>query len=101
MDKDELKLSTETHPLFPSGEWEGFYDYGPGSAKHRMDIVLLFSDSWVSGGGTDDVNLFRWEGSYDTEKLTCSMNKLYPTHSVYYKGEVERKRHLGNLEDVF
>ncbi len=53
---------SETHPLFPSGDWEGFYTYafGPGADRHSMAFHLDFQNNQVSGAGGDDVGPFRW-----------------------------------------
>jgi hypothetical protein len=82
---------TESHPLFPSGEWEGFYTYefGPGAQRHWMSFVLRFQAGVVSGEGGDDVAAFQWAGGYDTLNLTCQMTKVYPTHLVDYQGNVD------------
>ena len=82
---------SETHPLFPSGEWEGFYTYayGPGADQHPMSFFLNFQNNQVSGSGGDDVGAFSWRGSYDTKALVCQMTKHYATHSVIYHGQVD------------
>lgn len=82
---------TETHPLFPSGEWEGFYTYayGPGANRHPMTFFLDFNNKQVTGGGGDDVGAFSWNGAYDTKQLICQMTKNYTTHLVQYKGNVD------------
>lgn len=81
----------ETHALFPSGEWEGFYTYtyGPGADRHPMYFVLQFRDGVVSGGGGDDVGPFHWRGTYDKVNLRCQMTKYYATHTVFYDGHVD------------
>ncbi|MEO1713208.1 MAG: hypothetical protein AAFU60_07730 [Bacteroidota bacterium] len=81
----------EQHPLFPSGDWEGFYIYssGPSAAQHPMHFFLDFKNGTVTGSGSDNVNAFTWQGTYDTKGLTCSMTKTYPSHSVDYSGCVD------------
>jgi hypothetical protein len=83
--------STETHHLFPSGEWEGFYTYefGPSAQRHWMSFVLHFQDGSITGEGGDDVAAFLWRGKYDTAALTCRMTKTYPSHVVDYQGNVD------------
>lgn len=81
----------ETHPLLPSGAWEGFYTYasGPQAEKHKMSCNLTFRKGKVSGGGTDDVSSFSWKGTYDVDALVCEMIKHYPSHTVKYSGQVD------------
>ncbi len=90
----------ETHPLFPSGEWEGFYTYafGPDAHRHSMSFALTFKNGRVSGNGIDDLSRFTWHGSYDTEQLRCWMQKHYPTHTVFYDGYVDEKGIWGTWE---
>ena len=78
---------TEQHPLFPSGEWEGFYTYGVGGRKGDMQLTLEFSDQKVRGSGADPIGAFRFDGKYDIAAGTCQMTKRYlGQHSVYYDG---------------
>jgi len=81
----------ETHPLLPSGDWEGFYTYqlGPDADKHRMKCSLTFRKGKVSGGGTDDVSTFSFKGTYYLDGLICKMNKQYSSHTVAYDGQID------------
>jgi hypothetical protein len=82
----------EMHPLFPSGEWEGFYTYLPpfSNFKGQMSFYLLFYNQVVEGEGIDEVGRFAWKGSYDTQSMTCQMTKhYYGKHTVYYDGQVD------------
>ncbi|GEO05644.1 hypothetical protein AAE02nite_33080 [Adhaeribacter aerolatus] len=81
----------ETHPLFPSGDWEGFYTYamGPQADKHPMQFMLNFKANVVDGSGADDVGGFVWKGRYNTGQLECTMTKYYSTHQVHYQGQVD------------
>ncbi len=79
----------EMHPLFPSGEWEGFYLYPPSNRKHSMPSILKFKNNKITGGGSDDVGTFKWTGTYDKEELKCNIVKQYATHVVYYQGNVD------------
>ncbi|MGB0524915.1 MAG: hypothetical protein ACPGJS_18215 [Flammeovirgaceae bacterium] len=81
----------ETHPLFPSGDWEGFFTYelGPQADKYEMELFLNFKAGVLSGGGDDEVGIFSWRGTYDVRKLVCRMVKDYQTHKVQYKGNVD------------
>lgn len=90
----------ETNPLFPSGEWEGFYTYafGPDAHRHMMSFALIFKNGKVGGSGIDNVGRFIWRGSYDTEKLRCWMQKQYASHTVVYEGYVDQKGIWGTWE---
>lgn len=79
------------HPLFPSGEWKGFYTYrmGPGGDKHEMQFLFEFQDGQISGMGSDPVGAFTWKGSYQLKALIVNMTKSYPTHWVEYQGHVD------------
>jgi hypothetical protein len=81
----------EPHPLFPSGEWEGFYTYEQGiqASRHKMSFFLHFKNGKVTGSGSDDVAAFSWNGTYSTENFHCKMTKRYPTHAVYYDGRAD------------
>lgn len=80
----------ETHPLFPSGEWEGFYKYTfTFLPKGEMSFLLHFENGIITGTGSDDVGAFSWRGTYDKEELRCQMTKKYGTHSVFYDGHVD------------
>ncbi|MBK6949870.1 MAG: hypothetical protein IPH16_18965 [Haliscomenobacter sp.] len=91
----------ETHPLFPSGEWEGFYLYPFGAHQHhqhRMEIWFQFNDGIITGGGSDDINVFIWRGTYDTAALQCAMVKYYPHPYRPIPRARRRKRHLGDVD---
>ena len=80
----------ETHPLFPSGEWEVFYKYNLSFLpKGEMGFLLHFENGIVKGTGSDDVGGFNWRGTYDKENMRCQMTKNYATHSVFYDGHVD------------
>jgi hypothetical protein len=77
---------------FPSGAWTGFYNYSRSPSKHRMDLVLAFTDQAVSGGGDDDVGHFVVIGRFDSRSSECSWTKTYiGGHNVYYRGFREGK----------
>lgn len=92
--------NSEKHPLFPSGDWEGFFTYtqGPNAFRIKMDIELFFQENKVTGGGSDEVGSFTWEGQYDTGALWCNMTKYYTTHQVFYYGQVDENGIWGNWE---
>lgn len=83
---------SETHPLFPSGEWEGFYVYPGflGKMRDSMHFILNFADGTVTGSGSDPVGAFVWQGVYDTKEQTCNMTKQYiGRHRVMYTGHAD------------
>jgi len=93
----------ETHHFLPSGEWEGFYCYQNSPQQHKMSIELNFANSIVSGSGTDDINSFRWNGTYNLEHFKIKMVKKYSTHIINYKGDIDENGIWGvweNPEDV-
>lgn len=100
MDPLDLNNASETHPLFPSGEWEGFYTHAQGPAAERfvMNFSLHFANKEVNGGGSDDIGPFIWKGIYDPEALWCKMTKAYATHTVFYDGQVDENGIWGNWE---
>lgn len=95
--------NNETHHFLPSGEWEGFYCYSNSPAQHKMSIELSFKNSIVSGSGIDDINSFRWNGTYNLEHFKIKMIKKYATHIINYKGDVDENGIWGvwdNPEDI-
>lgn len=92
-----LANAAETHPLFPSGDWEGFYLYrsGPDAERHPMRCRLNFADGKVTGGGSDDVGAFSWRGVYSTTEMHCRMLKQYATHVIFYDGRVDENGIFG------
>ncbi len=92
---------TETHPLLPSGEWEGFYCYHYSPQQHKMSTELMFSHAIVSGSGVDDVAPFTWMGKYSLDTFKIDMYKSYTTHEVFYKGDIDENGIWGNWEIFF
>jgi hypothetical protein len=80
--------SSEQHPYFPSGEWEGFYNHLHGRfPKGEMTMTLDFSNGRITGSGSDPVGAYTWTGTYDPKAETCTLTKAYPgSHSVVYNG---------------
>src|SRR2546430_15694423 len=77
---------------FPSGPWTGFYNYGSSIRKHRMDLVLIFTDRAISGDGNDDIGRFFVTGRFDETNGECYWTKTYVSaHDVYYRGFREGK----------
>ena len=90
--------SSEPHPYFPSGDWEGFCnDPRGGGKKGDMTMTLEFAGGRITGAGSDPVGAYTWTGSYDTKAGTCSIKKTYPgRHSVQYKGNADENGIWGN-----
>jgi hypothetical protein len=80
--------SSEQHPYFPSGDWEGFYSYKDNRRpKGEMAMTLDFANGVISGAGSDPVGAYAWTGTYDTKAETCQLTKTYVgAHSVVYTG---------------
>lgn len=84
---------------FPSGEWVGFYTYSGRARKHRMDLILDFSNGRISGEGMDDVGGFVITGTYNSTSMECSWSKDYiGRHTVFYEGYGENKGIWGTWE---
>ena len=93
-------MQNETHQYLPSGEWEGFYCYGNTPEQHKMVIELNFKNGVVSGSGTDDVAPFTWKGKYDLEPMKIYMTKVYRTHTIEYKGDIDENGIWGTWENA-
>jgi hypothetical protein len=76
----------------PAGPWTGFYNYGDGTGRHRMDLVLSFANGAISGDGIDDIGPFLISGHYDGKGGECHWTKSYiGAHDVFYRGFHEGK----------
>ena len=70
----------------------GFYNYGRIAQKHRMDLGLVFTDSTISGDGSNDIGRFFVTGHFDETNGECSWTKAYiGGHDVFYGGFSEGK----------
>jgi len=99
MNFDEKK-SSEERPLFPSGEWVGFYVYPNNPERHKMIFTLEFSNGIINGTGSDDVGGFSFKGKYDLENMRCYMMKHYSTHMIDYDGYVDENGIWGKWKCV-
>jgi hypothetical protein len=87
---------------FPSGPWTGFYHYGVGTPRFRMDLSLTFLNGVMSGDGIDSVGRFVIAGRYEGKSGECHWTKTYiGAHDVYYRGFREGKGIWGLWELVF
>jgi hypothetical protein len=98
MKLESNQAKCETHPNLPSGEWEGFYCYNHTPEQHKMASELSFINTSVKGSGTDDVSPFRWTGTYSLEDFKTSLSKIYSTHTVFYKGNIDENGIWGTWE---
>jgi hypothetical protein len=86
---------------YQSGPWTGFYNYGSGTRKHRMDLSLTFSNGRISGLGSDDVERFLIAGRYEAGG-ECHWTKTYVgSHDVFYRGFREGNGIWGTWELSF
>jgi hypothetical protein len=84
---------------FPSGPWEGFYNYEAGGKRHRMELTLTFQDGIVRGSGRDDVGIFHIRGHYDAANGECQCTKTYVgRHEVAYNRFHEGKGIMGTWD---
>lgn len=90
----------ETNRFLPSGEWEGFYCYYGSQEQHKMEINLHFNNSIITGSGMDDIAPFRWQGSYQLDMLKLQMTKIYQTHEIFYRGDIDENGIWGMWENV-
>ena len=51
-----------------------------------MQCQLNFREGKVTGGGSDDIGAFSWQGVYSTSGMFCRMVKQYATHVIFYDG---------------
>ncbi|MDA9773704.1 hypothetical protein N9B82_01995 [Saprospiraceae bacterium] len=95
-----MKIKTENHKLFPSGEWTGFYVYKHSTEKHHKSLVMEFSDGFILGSGGDDIAAFTLSGQYSTRDLTCSFTKSYASHKIAYSGHVDENGIWGEWKNI-
>src|SRR5438270_13477578 len=89
----------ETDPRFPSGPWTGFFLQKLVPGRHKMELVLTFSQGQLTGEGRDWVGEFRVRGKYDIADGRCHWTKRYVgKHDVYYQGFNEGKGIWGHWE---
>ena len=90
---------TETDPRFPSGKWTGFFLQKEVPGKHRMDLILTFSNGVLTGEGRDRIGEFLVRGRYDITDGRCHWTKRYVgRHDVFYQGFGEGKGIWGTWE---
>jgi hypothetical protein len=85
--------------MFPSGPWTGFYNYGAGRERHRMELQLTFANGSMTGDGVDDIGRFLIKGRYEASSGECHWTKSYiGAHDVFYSGFREGKGIWGTWE---
>jgi len=88
----QLPFLRMASPLFPSGQWVGFYTYSTKSRKYLMDLQLEFSKGVIHGEGADGVGFFVIAGHYSEKDRECNWDKTYVgRHTVAYQGFREGK----------
>jgi hypothetical protein len=93
------KHPAETDPRFPSGPWTGFFLQRAIPGKHRMELILAFSQNQIEGEGRDWVGNFILRGGYSLYDGKCYWTKRYlGKHDVFYKGYNEGKGIWGTWE---
>jgi hypothetical protein len=82
----------------PSGPWSGYYFYGTGGPKHRMNLSLIFHpDGRISGEGSDDIAPFAIDGFFEVSRNEANWTKSYiGMHSVEYCGLYDQRTICGN-----
>lgn len=79
-------------PLFPSGQWVGFYTYSGKPRKFLMDLMLTFANGHIHGEGADGLGFFVIAGRYSEKDRECHWDKTYVgRHTVAYRGFREGK----------
>jgi len=79
-------------PLFPSGQWVGFYTYSGKPRQFLMDLQLEFSKGLIHGEGADGIGFFVITGRYSEKDRECHWEKTYVgRHTVNYSGYREGK----------
>lgn len=73
--------------MYPSGRWEGFWEYSNGVRGPMSPLTLRFAGGAVSGEGLDAVGAFTFDGDYDEATGEVRMVKRYVgRHRVLYVG---------------
>ena len=85
--KAPWRLTPETDPRFPSGEWKGFWVQKEMRGRQWMRLALEFSGGKISGQGQDIIGKFLLTGSYNLKTGRCALLKAYlRQHCVSYEG---------------
>lgn len=73
--------------MYPSGRWEGFWEYRDGVRGPMSTLTLRFGGGAVGGEGVDMVAPFTFDGEYDEATGEVRMVKRYVgRHRVLYVG---------------
>jgi hypothetical protein len=84
--------------LPPSGRWVGYYLYGDGGSRHRMELTLAFAGNGaIDGHGVDDIAPFVITGRLDVATNAAYWTKVYVgMHTVEYSGLYCRRAICGD-----
>ncbi len=98
--KRETSIIAEDDPMYPSGPWVGFFNYGPGGARFRQEMDLTFRNRRLAGDGFDgELGAFVIRGGFDPGRQKVWWTKTYPaSHDVWYQGFREGKGIWGTWE---
>jgi hypothetical protein len=91
-----------TQPAYPpTGPWTGYYRYGLGSSKHRMQLMLEFSiGGRILGDGIDDIAPFLIDGTFDAATNQASWRKSYiGMHTILYDGVYDGRAISGQWDN--
>lgn len=73
--------------MYPSGDWQGYWEQGIWGRQPMTPFHLNFSDGQVSGDGRDVVGRFVMTGQYDESTGKIHLIKQYiGKHQVFYVG---------------
>jgi hypothetical protein len=72
--------------MYPSGEWQGFWDQDIWGRQEMRGLVLRFAGGAVEGEGRDMVGRFTFRGSYDDQGHVSLVKQYVGRHQVVYEG---------------
>jgi hypothetical protein len=72
--------------MFPSGRWQGYYEYNNGTREYMEGLVFRFADGQIEGEGWDPVGEFTFRGRYDERGSVTMVKQYLGQHQVLYRG---------------